>query len=297
MGILTRCAALLTVAALAGCGSQTGKEPSAPVGDADPLVATQYAVTVMDDADSGPEACLAGIATSYPPQCSGPALPGWDWAEHRGDFERSGEVRWGDFALTGTWDGDALTLTEAVPAAEYDAPDPPDDGLLGTPCPEPAGGWSVVDPATTNRQTMEAVFGEATRLAGYSQAWMDQSPNPAFDPSGEVKPEQMELLNDPRLVIVNVAVVGDLAAAEARLRTIWGGALCVTKGLVTEERRLEIQERLVDELPEFLGGLNGGGIRPLEVTVGYDDGSIQSRLDEEFGAGTVLVQPVLQPAD
>jgi hypothetical protein len=35
-------------------------------------------------------------------------------------FEQQGDVRWGQFAVTGTWDGTRFTVTEAVPAALYD---------------------------------------------------------------------------------------------------------------------------------------------------------------------------------
>jgi hypothetical protein len=45
---------------------------------------------------------------------------GWDWTEHQGVFEQQGKVRWGEFAVTGTWDGTAFTMKNAVPAALYD---------------------------------------------------------------------------------------------------------------------------------------------------------------------------------
>lgn len=51
----------------------------------------------------------------------GPELVGWDWAAQQGVFEKQGATRWGQFAVTGTWDGERLTVTEAVPAALYDA--------------------------------------------------------------------------------------------------------------------------------------------------------------------------------
>ena len=35
--------------------------------------------TVIETADSAPQFCLGAIAESYPPQCSGPELIGWDW--------------------------------------------------------------------------------------------------------------------------------------------------------------------------------------------------------------------------
>jgi hypothetical protein len=36
-------------------------------------------------------------------------------------FERQGDVRWGEFAVTGTFDGTTFTVNDAIPAALYDA--------------------------------------------------------------------------------------------------------------------------------------------------------------------------------
>jgi hypothetical protein len=38
-----------------------------------------------------PEVCLGPVAESYPPQCNGPELVGWEWGDHDGMFERQGE--------------------------------------------------------------------------------------------------------------------------------------------------------------------------------------------------------------
>jgi hypothetical protein len=125
--------ALLVVgAALPACSADdtSGRDPasrsSSPppmpseVPAADGPVATDGLVTVMDR--GSPELCLGAVALSYPPQCGGPAIVNWDWAEHgRGMFERSGGVRWGSFHLVGRWDGSELTVEEAVPAALHDA--------------------------------------------------------------------------------------------------------------------------------------------------------------------------------
>ena len=59
------------------------KVPAAP-GE----VTLGYAATVID-AGSGAELCLGGVDESLPPQCDGPPLVGWDWADHDGDFEES----------------------------------------------------------------------------------------------------------------------------------------------------------------------------------------------------------------
>jgi hypothetical protein len=119
-----------------GSGPSSASPPSsvpAAVGD----VRSRNLVTVMD-VDAGDdlvELCLGPVAESYPPQCGGPAITNWDWKSVDGMFEQQGDVRWGTFAVTGTWDGEAFTVSESIPAALYDPmpeqppayPDPAED--------------------------------------------------------------------------------------------------------------------------------------------------------------------------
>lgn len=91
----------------AGSGS-TPSESVAPVGE----VTTKHGATVMDT--GRPELCVGPIAESYPPQCRGPALEGWDWSAYEGDYQQVGDVRWGVFDVTGTWDGTTFTVDSAV---------------------------------------------------------------------------------------------------------------------------------------------------------------------------------------
>lgn len=141
-------AALAVLAlALVGCGSEEGpdgaRDPAAGSGDtpspptavpaAPGRVRSAFAATVMDTGD-GAELCLGAVAESYPPQCGGPAIPNWTWAEFGQDmYDQQGQVRWGLFAVTGTWDGAEFTVESAVPGALYDpAPSTP------PPLPDPA---------------------------------------------------------------------------------------------------------------------------------------------------------------
>lgn len=109
----------------AGHGPSSSRSSVTAVPAAPGTVHTAGLVTVMDTGGA-PEVCLGPVAESYPPQCSGPELVGWDWSDHQGTFEAEGEVRWGQFALTGTWDGERLTVTDAISAALYDAARPVD---------------------------------------------------------------------------------------------------------------------------------------------------------------------------
>ncbi len=121
--------AALALLTLAACGSESGATATDPgssddsamptsVPAADGPVRTRNLATVMDTGE--PELCLGPVAESYPPQCGGLPLAGWDWTDHDGVFDREGDVRWGMFAVTGTFDGITFTVTDAIPAALYD---------------------------------------------------------------------------------------------------------------------------------------------------------------------------------
>jgi hypothetical protein len=284
--------AIASVLLVAGCGSQlrpgTGATDQPQPGDAMPTVAPVASGTVSSGLatvlDAGrPVLCLGAVADSLPPQCSGIPLVGWDWSRWKGLYDQSGETRWGLFAVTGTFDGASFRVTGVVPAASYDpAPSEPTD--FSTPCPEPAGGWRVLDPGKTTPATFESVFRTAAQLDGYAGAWMDQSPNPADDDGDP------ELLNDPALSIVNVTVTGDTRAAEQRLREVWGGMLCVTRAQHTEAELLGIQNELND-LPGMLS--SSAQFDRVDVSVGYDDGSLQDWADATYGAGLVHIDSAL----
>ena len=291
-------AALLTLAA---CGTETGSKDAAgddpqhgassPSGTTPPakVPAAKGPVTgqgtVMDTVR--PELCLGAVADSYPPQCSGLPIVGWDWSKVAGQFEKSGDTRWGSFVLTGTFDGTTFTMTEpALSLATYDPVRDPgyDPDPFKTPCAEPDGGWAVLDPARTNDQTMQEVFETASQLDGYAGSWMDQSRNTSTD-EGEQ--------NDPTKVVVNVTVTGDVGAAEAELRRIWGGALCVSKAKYTEADLQAIQTQL-QSLPGLLTSNAQNDVVTAEVI--NDDRSLQAWADEEYGAGRVVITSALKPA-
>lgn len=128
---------ILALSACSGADDQTATDPAptSPTSGAatvpQPLeqgtpaasgpVRTRDLVTVIQLPDKGAEVCLGPMTMIYPPQCGGPAVEGWDWkTSGQGMFEEEAGTRFGSYALTGTWDGTALTVTAAIPAALYD---------------------------------------------------------------------------------------------------------------------------------------------------------------------------------
>lgn len=193
---LRRASALLPLLAagalLAGCagGPANPGSPGSGTGDADApngiIVAHAKVVgqgLVIQTGDAPPQFCLGPVMESYPPQCSGPELIGWDWDAVDGD-ETSGDVTFGSYAIWGTWDGTALTATESIMLALYD-PMPFVDPLLD---PENAGDSSEADltriqdeltasapfPILSAAQTNGYLFVDVVYDDGSIQTWVDQ---------------------------------------------------------------------------------------------------------------------------
>jgi len=123
MNLLRRCvgvaAALGAVALVTACATpaSSGSAPDAPSGQslgslwpAPPDGEVIGQGTVMD-VDGDAELCVGPVAESWPPQCSGIPLIGWDWAGVDG-AENSGDITWGAYAVQGTYDGEEFTVTQ-----------------------------------------------------------------------------------------------------------------------------------------------------------------------------------------
>lgn len=284
---------------VAGCGDPTaqvgvgGTGGSSSTGSVTPdgTVTTRYPVTVIDDGD-GAVLCLGGVAESLPPQCGGPGLIGWDWTDHEGSYEEAAGVRFGDFSVTGTFDGTDLAVTDAVPADEwtdYSGGAPEVD--FASPCPEPADGWSS---QLMPMFAENAVFEVAQRRPDYAGGWVTQR-----DPRDPSELDQT-VADDPEAgvvpPIVNIKVTGDPATAEAELRQVWNGPLCVTTAERTESQLRAIQDEVTTRDDGVLGSSTDVVTGTVDVTVTYDDGSLQSELDDRYGEGVVRVSAALVSA-
>ena len=287
-------AVALSLLLLAACGDDdevvTSDEPGAsqPV---PPSTGQRYTATatVLESREHGPQLCLGGVQDSYPPQCGGPDLLGWDWDAVATKESASGTT-WGDYTVVGTWDGEALTLTE--PPSEPQRPDVEEDrDRFASPCPEPDGGWQVVDPATATDAAMQEAIAYAEAQPSVGGVWIDQSVNPAAR-SDQVDEERM---NDPTRLVLNATFTEDLATHETAMRERWGGALCVSEasasmaelGEIRREVEAELGARLLYSSIDVVAGR-------LDVGITVED-DLQGRFDERYGSGVVGIDAALRP--
>jgi hypothetical protein len=274
------CALVLSATVLSACTgdgdgdravdpSASGDPSSRPVADGPPTpvpdgaVRTHGLVTVLDSGD-GPELCLGAVAESYPPQCGGPAVADFDWGDV--GFEEASGVKWGSYAVTGTFDGTTFTATDALPAALYDAMAEPEEEPLGAACEAPES----TDTQKATPEDLDATLAAASALPGYATAWL----------TGDT---------------INVAVTDDAEGAEQALRATWGGPLCVTTVERTDADLNAINQELQAALGEAL--LTSGSFAPdsLDAQVVYDDGAIQEWADATWGEGLVRISSALAP--
>jgi hypothetical protein len=265
---------------LAGCAdpdvpaSGDGDVPAGPFGPESYGGVYRATGLVLEDADHGPQLCRT-VGLSMPPRCGGPDVIGWSWdgLEH----SDVGGVRYGSFEIVGTYDGRRITLTSPprppAPARADPAPD------LTSACPPPAGGWRVVDDALATDAALQEALAMVEAAPSGAGAWIDQN-------GGE---------NDPRTLVLNARFTGDLAVHEARLRAVWGGALCVSAATRTTAELTRAQLEL-NSLPGMLStGIDVVGNRvTVEVYVATD--ARRRELDARYGVGTVVLTGFLEPA-
>lgn len=138
-------------------GGPTTTAPPAPASSG-PVTAV---ATVLQERDDPPALCLGGVAESFPPQCDGPEVAGWDWDAV--EAESAQDTTWGTYSVEGTWDGGVFHLMEAV-AAPTDPPAPPTDPRLD---PDNAGAISTDMPESEAQELQNEVFDELGGLSGW----------------------------------------------------------------------------------------------------------------------------------
>lgn len=286
--------AVLLVVPLAASACGSPPDVAAPAGD------TRYTATgtVLQNEDHGPQLC-ASVAESYPPQCGGADIVGWDWTAV--SAESSGGVTWGEYRVVGTWDGSRLTLTEPPREARPPGGDraPGGDGGPGTdmtsPCPEPAGGWRPVDRAKATEEAMRAAMDRAASADEFAGGWLDQHYMDGVD-SHDVRTIE-KIGNDPGRYVLNLRFTGDLSGRERWIREVWGGALCVSGAERTEAELRRIQRELEGEMRsrrflnlavDTVGNRVGAGVYVATP-------ELRRELDDRYGKGAVALEGFLKP--
>lgn len=189
IGAVLGASAVLLLAGCAGAaGGSSGDWAPAPP----QLPREVHAVGTVLEHDDGPMLCLGAIAESYPPQCAGPGIVGWDWEAVDGEETAAG-VTWGLYAVWGDWDGTTFTVTrEPILAALYDPmvdpsmPNPWDETLPEGPLPESEAqrvqaelSDAVPDMLTTSyvngRVVLEVLFDDGTLQSAVDERYGDDA--------------------------------------------------------------------------------------------------------------------------
>jgi hypothetical protein len=227
--------------------------------------------TVIESPDHGPTLC-GNVDDSYPPECGGVDLIGWDWDAVSGEESQSGTT-WGDYVVFGTYDADhGLTVTrDPISADHYSDPSIPAAPYpYQTQCPEPPGGWVDVDRTTATNAALHQAYAVAEQLGDFTDEFVDDSVQPP---------------------VLNVLVTDDVDRAEQAVREVWGGPLCVGSATHTAADLDQIQ-RNVAIPPGFIGSAVEAG--RVVLWVFHDDGAFQRAYDDVYGAGAVRVVSELQ---
>ena len=187
--------------------------------------------------------------------------------------------------LTVRVEGDHLVLVEP-PALAVEGGD---RFHFGSPCPEPAGGWTASDLARTGNQArlaLEAYLADESELA---RVWWDTKAAPGPG-------------------VLNVAFTGDLDRHRSEITGIWGGPVCVSSGT----RSIADLRSAAGRLSDHAGSLPGGPDEPprLAACCGVDrergavslfsvvhDAAVDAWIERWADGVPVHVDAYLEPVD
>lgn len=282
--VMTRFAALcFGLVVLAACGSEPLPSSQSPERTAEPGNEEQkYRETglVLHEPEREAKLCLSSVIQTLPPQCGGLPLVDWDWDDVTGEESRGGAT-WGTYEVTGYYDGETFTVSEAGPPPESGSND---HDSIESACEEPPDGWEIPDPKEASASDREHTINKAEDEPDFVGAWIDYEGQPTeFHRSQE---------------ILSLAFTGDLDEHDTDARKTWGGPLCIAQFEQTYARLREIQGEFTDPNDFGLDILSSDidvtrNIVLIEVVVVAP--ATREKVDERYGEGTVKVQAQLQP--
>jgi hypothetical protein len=237
--------------------------------------------TVMENALHGPQLCYRPelFVGGRPRVCGGPDIVGWDWSKVKSQTEKKQRTRFGDYLLTGTWDGTRFSLTEPAKPGDAKRKTKSPDYDFTPPCTAPVGGWKSVDPKKATSKEYERAFQRVEKGAGFAGGWIFELP---------VKKGAA-----PHTLLV-MRFTGNLPAHEREIRKTWGGPLCLTTAERSQAELRQVSEKL-GTLPNLVSVgtdvvRNAAQAQLLVVT-----SDIQRDVNRRFGAGVVHLRGLMQP--
>jgi hypothetical protein len=254
-----------------GCGTDEPSKnaattSSSPSSQRDPQQRYTAGTTVLESERHGPQLCLGAVNQSYPPQCGGPDIEGWDW-DAVADKESALGTTWAEVTVVGTFDGATFTLTEP---------------------PKPA----------SKRQPGER--------SDFSPVCSDPEGDRTADRSEFREPEHPDLIAvwvSADQETINVLVrPGAVDAIRKEVRTRFSGLLCIEeRDLPTQASLRALQDRIFDESKESpLGGVLAAysdgrrGVVVVECALADDVSKAWAR--EQWGE-TVELRGALTPIE
>ncbi|TDD72239.1 hypothetical protein E1262_02640 [Jiangella aurantiaca] len=136
----------------------------------------------------------------------------------------------------------------------------------------------------THAADFQRAHAYALAAPGYVDSWLDR----------HVAPEDRSA-TAPAEIIVNFRFTGDLATHEAALRSLYGGAICVSQGERSEQEMEAIAAEVAAE-HDALAWTVETPANAAWIQVIVDDG-LQEQLDAAYGPGVVRVEALLQPVE
>lgn len=244
---------------------------------------------VLENEAHGPQMCLGPVLLSMPLQCGGPSVAGWSWDSLR--HVRRGNSRYGCYTVVGHYDGRRLTLTETPsvwdPVGTSSSLAVVANERFWTPCPPPPGGWRTTDPALATREALHEAIHLAKRSPAFGALWVDRNMS---------RYTASQIAYDPAKIILNVVTTADREAMDRTLRSVWGGALCVSAGARTEDDVAQAQ-KTVERLPGVVTCSRDARAGIIDLTVVRATEQLQARLNAMHGFGLVNLIGALMPLD
>lgn len=288
---VTALALALAVATVAGACGADGRSARGPDRDrprpaaSEPRGPQRYEVEGLvfeTERRDEPVICLGGATDTLPPQCHELPLKRWDWGAVP-DEQTMGPTTYGEYTLTGLYDGRKFTVLDARP---YRDP-PPRPSPIDEACPEPPGGWEIPNPEMASGRDRMRALAAARAEADYAGTWVTYVGRPS------------EWSRGPDIVL-GLAFTGDLEAHEAEIRRLWGGGLCLVEVERTVARMREIAREAWGTVRRDLGlevvwTARGELENAVAVGVVTADPEDQRELDERYGEGAVDLQPIIRP--